>query len=134
MGFIKRNLKRIQIEDEFNQKGDLEIDEIAISEAIINALVHRDLSIRSSIKVFLYKDRLEIISVGSLPNHLNEEKIKNGVSLIRNQILHQVAQVILPFSGLGTGIKRILELEPKTEFINDKSKEQFITIFYRQGK
>jgi predicted HTH transcriptional regulator len=62
------------------------------------------------------------------------EKIKNGVSLIRNQILHQVAQVILPFSGLGTGIKRILELEPKTEFINDKSKEQFITIFYRQGK
>jgi predicted HTH transcriptional regulator len=134
MGFIKRNLKRIQIEDEFNQKGDLEIDEMAISEAIINALVHRDLSIRSSIKVFLYQDRLEIISVGSLPNHLNEEKIKNGVSLIRNQILHQVAQMILPFSGLGTGIKRILELEPKTKFINDKSKEQFITIFYRKGK
>jgi predicted HTH transcriptional regulator len=131
MNFIKRNIKRKQIGDEFNQSGELEINEQAIIEAIVNAIIHRDLSTLSSTKIYLFKNRLEIISVGSLPNHLNIEKIKKSISIKRNQTIHLVATKILPYSGLGTGIKRILELEPSVEFINDENMEQFIVKFKR---
>jgi predicted HTH transcriptional regulator len=74
MNFLKSNLKRTQETKEFNTIGLLEIPEESISEILINALVHRDYYINSSIKVFLFNDRLEIRSPGKLPNSLNVAK------------------------------------------------------------
>lgn len=39
--FIKRNLKKVQKGRNFNTSGVLEIPEVALGEALINALVHR---------------------------------------------------------------------------------------------
>ena len=131
MRFIERNLANKQVSIEFNHNGKLEIDPVAISESLVNALVHRDLYIQSTIKVFLYSDRLEIITPGSLVNHLNVEKIKYGTSIVRNQTLHQIAKDILPYSGLGTGVKRIIEREPSVQFEDNKDLDIFVTIFSR---
>ena len=121
MAFLRRNLRRVQVGSNFNQRGELELDPDAITEALVNALVHRDLTYAASVKVFLFPDRLEIISPGALPNNLSVDKVLAGSSIVRNQTLHAVALAqskILPYRGLGTGIRRIKALEPQAEFIN----------------
>lgn len=63
----------------------------------------------------------EIISPGHLPNNLTVEKIRNGNSNIRNPILvSYVAKGLLPYHGLGSGIKRALEQWPQIEFADDQ--------------
>ena len=43
----------------------------ALFEALVNAVVHRDYSIRGSrIRLSMFSDRLELCSPGSLPNSL----------------------------------------------------------------
>lgn len=131
LNFLKSTLRRIQDAETFNTVGKLEIPEEAISELIINALVHRDYYINSSVKVFLFLDRLEIRSPGKLPNSLTIEKMKSGISIHRNPILNSLCQYIIPYSGLGSGIKRALNYYPSIEFINDVEKEEFTCILKR---
>ena len=129
--FILTNLPRKQNGQSFNSLGIPEISPLAVEEAIANALVHRDYTIMSSIRVFLFSDRLEIISPGSLANHLTVEKIKMGAALARNQGIHFFASKVLPYRGLGTGIKRILKEHPKTDFVNDRDGHQFKVVMWR---
>ena len=131
ISFLKRNLKSIKSADGFNANSRLEISIIAIEEAIVNALFHRDYSFSSPIMIFLFQDRLEIISYGALVNHLDITKIKNGNSIARNPILVSFGQYLLPYSGIGSGIKRIVKEHLKVEFRNDEDGNKFSTIFYR---
>ncbi len=130
--FLKSSLKKVQINKDFNSLGQLEIPEESLSELFINALIHRDYYINSSIKVFVFENRIEIISPGKLPNSLNIEKIKNGISIHRNPVLNSLAQYVLPYSRLGSGIKRAIYNYPNIEFINNITTEQFICIFKRE--
>jgi len=132
--FVKNNLSRIQTEVTFNSAGILEIDERALEEALVNALLHRDYSKHAVIRLFIFKDRVEIISPGSLPNHLNVENIINGNSVMRNPLLASYGTKILPYSGIGSGIPRILKTHPATEFINDINGEQFTIILKRPAR
>ena len=59
----------------------------AVHEAIVNAVAHRDYSISGSkIRLFLFADRMEIYSPGSLPNTLTIETMPYRV-FTRNQLL-----------------------------------------------
>ena len=59
----------------------------AVHEAIVNAVAHRDYSISGSkIRLFLFADRMEICSPGSLPNTLTIETMPYRV-FTRNQLL-----------------------------------------------
>lgn len=132
MAFLKNNLARVQAGESFNVPGVLEIDERALEEAVVNALLHRDYSKNAVIRLLIFKNRVEIISPGSLPNHLTVENIKNGNSVMRNPLISSFGTKILPYSGIGSGIPRILKNHPGTEFLNDKSGEQFTVIFHRR--
>ncbi len=129
--FLKSSLRNMQTNADFNSSPQLEIDERVLSELIVNALVHRDYYILSSIKIFIFTDRVEIISPGKLTNSLTVDKIKSGLSIHRNPILNSIAKTILPYSGYGSGIKRSLNILPSIDFINDTEKEQFICIIPR---
>ncbi len=131
MLFLKNNLAYRQVEPSFNSLGILEIDERVLEEALVNALLHRDYSKNAVIRLLIFKDRIEIISPGSLPNHLTVENIKNGNSVMRNPLLASYGTKILPYSGIGSGIPRIIKNHPDTEFINDKEGEQFTIILKR---
>ena len=131
ISFIARNLKKVQAEEGFNTISKLEIPNEPIEEFIVNALVHRNYFINSSIKIFIFDNRIEIISPGSLPNTLTVENIKSGISIVRNPVLFSNARHIMPFVGVGTGIPRAIEIYPNIELIDNKEKEQFITIIYR---
>lgn len=126
MGFLKTNLKYLQAGQEFNSTGVLEISEIALIELVQNSLVHRDYFKNSPIRILIFDDRVEIISPGKLPNSLTVEDIKYGNPVIRNNQLVAFSSHTMPFSGLGSGIKRAISEQPDIELINDIEGEQFI--------
>ncbi len=131
MNFLKNNLSNIQTDGSFNQTGTLEIDEKALEEAVVNALLHRDYSKNAVIRLLIFKDRVEIISPGSLPNHLTIDNILNGNSVIRNPTIVSYATKILPYSGIGSGIPRIIRKHPNTKLVNDADGEQFVITLVR---
>ena len=62
----------------------------ALFEALVNAVVHRDYSMRGSkIRLSMFDDRLEIQSPGSLPNNLTVESMASRQST-RNEALTSV--------------------------------------------
>lgn len=132
LSFVTRNLRKIQKEESFNSPSTLEIPIETIEELLVNALVHRDYFIHSSIKVFIFDNRIEIISPGKLPNTLTIENIKVGTSIPRNPILFSNARYLLPFVGVGSGIPRALENSPDLELINDTDRELFIAVIHRK--
>ncbi|MCK9440895.1 MAG: hypothetical protein M0Q13_05690 [Methanothrix sp.] len=75
----------------------------------------------------IFDDRIEIISPGHLPNNLTVEKIRSGISNIRNPILvSYAAKGLQPYKGLGSGIKRALEDWPDISFTDDREGRMFI--------
>ncbi|MBA4057328.1 MAG: ATP-dependent DNA helicase, partial [Marivirga sp.] len=100
---------------------------------IVNSLIHRDYFIKSSIKVFIFDNRIEIISPGKLPNSLTIDKIKSGTSISRNPILFSNARYLLPYIGVGSGIPRALNSYPNIDLINDTEREIFTAIIHRKS-
>lgn len=120
LAFIMRNLHKVQAGRGVNAPGLAEIPEAVFEELLVNALVHRDYLVSAPIRLFVFDNRIEIISPGHLPNNLTVEKIRTGNSNIRNPILVSfVAKGLLPYHGLGSGIKRALEKWPAIDFIDD---------------
>jgi ATP-dependent DNA helicase RecG len=114
--------------------GNLEISRIALEEIFANALVHRDYFISAPIRVFIFDDRVEIISPGHLPNNLTIENIKAGNSNLRNPVLASFSNKILPYRGLGSGIIRALQQYPAIDFVDDREGNLFKAIFKRRLK
>ncbi len=134
LDFLNSNLNSIQSGTSFNSQGKLEISRIALEELLQNALVHRDYFKNSPIRLMVFDNRIEIISPGKLPNSLTVEDIKFGNPVIRNNQLVSFSTYTLPFSGLGSGVKRSIQEEPNIEFINDVEGEQFIVKIPRPMK
>jgi len=113
------------IKNHINLKGEItglqridtfEIPEVAIREAIINALVHRDYSnLGRDIKVGIYDDRLEIISPGGLPSGLTNVDLTSGRSELRNRIVARVFKELEYIEQWGSGINRIKDTCEKAE-------------------
>jgi len=129
--FIIANLRHVQGKQGFNSVGMPEIPRDAIEELVANALVHRDYFISSPVRVFVFLDRVEIISPGQLPNNLQVENIKMGHSCTRNPALASFAYHILPYRGYGSGILRAIEAYPDIEFIDDRAGNTFKVVMMR---
>ena len=125
LAFIKRNLRRVQGDQGFNSPGILEVPEIALQELLVNALVHRDYFTSASIRILVFRDRIEIISPGPLPDSLSIEDIRHGKSNRRNPTLSEHAFRLLPYRGMGSGIPRALGEWPQIELISELSGNQF---------
>lgn len=132
MDWLKGNLRHVQDGQDFNSIGHLEISEVALIELVQNALVHRDYFKNAPIRIMLFDDRLEIISPGRLPNSLTVDDIRYGNPVVRNNQIAAFAYRTMPFSGLGTGVKRALERQPDIELVNDVEGEQFKVIIPRK--
>ena len=57
--------------------------------------------------------------------NLTIANIKNGNSNIRNPILASFATKLLPYRGLGSGIRRALKAYDKIEFVEDREGNAF---------
>ncbi|MEW6237835.1 MAG: ATP-binding protein [Candidatus Omnitrophota bacterium] len=75
MAFLKRN-QRIAADKVLHRIDIPQFSERAVFEAVVNAVTHRDYSIfGSKIRFFMFDDRLEVYSPGSLPNTVTIENI-----------------------------------------------------------
>lgn len=132
LGFVLANIRYVQNEQGINSVGEPEIPRIVLEELIANALIHRDYFVSAPIKVLVFADRIEIVSPGHLPNNLTIENIKMGNSNVRNPILASFAPKVLPYRGLGSGIKRALKAYSGIEFIDDRVGNTFKAIIARR--
>jgi ATP-dependent DNA helicase RecG len=120
MSFVLGNIHHVQDDQDVNAPGQPEIPPIALEELLANALIHRDYFVSAPVRIFVFDNRVEIISPGPLPNNLTVENIKSGNSNIRNPILASFATKILPYRGLGSGITRALKAYPNIQFEDDR--------------
>ncbi|MFZ2961389.1 MAG: RNA-binding domain-containing protein [Candidatus Ozemobacteraceae bacterium] len=135
LSFVMRNLHKVQAGRGVNSPGRPEIPPTVFEELLVNALVHRDYLVSATIRLFIYDNRVEIISPGHLPNNLTVNRILAGISNIRNPILvSYVAKGILPYKGLGSGIKRALEAWRDITFTDDRDGCLFTATIQRNYK
>ena len=100
---------------------------IALREAVINAMVHNDYTREVAPKFEIFDDRLEITSYGSLPDGLSKDEFFNGVSLLRNKELMRIFKDLDLVEHLGSGIPRILQAYPKESF---QFSENFLRVVF----
>ena len=133
LAFVMRNLHKVQAGRGVNAPGLPEVPISVFEELLVNALVHRDYLISAPIRLFIFDNCIEIISPGHLPNNLTVEKILSGNSNIRNPILvSYVAKGLLPYHGLGSGIKRALDAWPQIDFVDDHEGNLFTATVHRK--
>ena len=133
LSFVMRNMHKVQNGRGVNAPGLPEIPEPVFEELLVNALIHRDYLVSASIRLFIFDNRIEIISPGHLPNNLTVERILSGISNIRNPILVSfVAKGLLPYHGLGSGIKRALEEWGDIDFADDREGCLFTVTIHRK--
>jgi ATP-dependent DNA helicase RecG len=125
VAFIVSNLHHVQDEQGINSVGNPEIPPESIEELVSNALIHRDYFVSAPVRVFIFRNRVEIISPGHLPNNLTIENIKSGNSNARNPVLASFANHVLPYRGYGSGIIRALAKYPHIDFVDDREGNLF---------
>ena len=73
------------------RKDTYEIPMVALREALINALIHRDYTDGGrDIKVGVYDDIVNIVSPGGFPNTITASDIEAGRSEVRNKVVANV--------------------------------------------
>ena len=80
---------------------------VVIREAYVNALIHRDYYIESSILVSVFDNRLEFMSLGGVMPGVTHDLMLAGVSVTRNEKLAQIFYRLNIIEAFGTGIPRI---------------------------
>ncbi|MDY4852088.1 MAG: ATP-binding protein [Prevotella sp.] len=80
--------------------------------------------------MFIFDNRVEVISPGALAGGLTEEDIRNGKTYQRNPFMATFATNALHYRGIGSGIVRILAECPNVDIQNDCVGNEFkVTIF-----
>ena len=131
MDFFTRNLHNVQVGDEFNSMGKLEIPYTSLVEFTVNSLVHRSLNMKAPVRIFIFDNRVEIHSPGALPNGLTIDDIKAGTSMPRNMFLFNNAIYLLPYTGVGSGITRALDEDINVTFMNNDKAQEFVITVWR---
>lgn len=84
----------------------LELPEDAIREALVNAIAHRDYRSTANVQMYIFHDRLEIVTPGGLPAGMREEDL--GIkSVPRNRLLFGMFHRMGMVEQIGSGIRRI---------------------------
>jgi len=102
--------------------------EVAVREALLNTLVHRDYSFRASTLISIYDDRIEFVSIGGLLPGLELDDLMMGVSVCRNPHLANVFYRLQLIEAYDTGMKKIMGayanalVQPKIKTTNNAFK------------
>ena len=105
-----------------------EYPEIAIREALLNSIVHKEYSYSSSTLISVFDDKIEIVTIGGLTKGLSQDDIMLGVSILRNRNLANIFYRLKLIEAYGTGIPKIIEsyneynVKPKIEISSNAFK------------
>lgn len=83
--------------------------EVAVREALLNSLVHRDYSFSASTLISIYTDRIEFTTIGGLPAGVSLDDIMLGLSVCRNPKLANIFYRLELIEAYGTGMRKIMK-------------------------
>jgi len=107
---LKPKISEIEkVEGAIRKTVEWKVPEVALREAIVNALIHRNYCLTSTIKIASFPDRIEIFSPGNFPGFIDLSKLGNGVSYSRNPHIQQLARKAGLVEKRGLGFKVMLE-------------------------
>ena len=106
--FVRRNISvTATLEDGVRRVERLTYPVEAVRETVVNALIHRDyLLSNTDIELAIYRDRMEVISPGKLPNGITPERMRAGTRAARNQLLKDVMRDYGYLEHMGMGVPR----------------------------
>src|SRR5690606_25778707 len=109
--FLIDNLRRgVHIGKSMARAESLEYPLEAARELVVNAVAHRDYSITGDgIRLFIFRDRMEVISPGGLPGPVTIDNIKEE-RFSRNPIIVQILSDLGYIERLGYGVDRVYDL------------------------
>ncbi len=111
VGYILDNTRKsISFDDNGSRRDMPEYPPVAIREAVLNALQHRDYSVYSegkAIRIEIYSDRIEIINSGGIYGPLPISKLGDIPPEARNPILSDILEVLGVSENRGSGIPTI---------------------------
>ncbi|MCD6584681.1 MAG: putative DNA binding domain-containing protein [Desulfobacteraceae bacterium] len=83
-----------------------ELPEEALREAVVNALAHRDYRSTANVQIYIFQDRVEIVSPGGLPAGMVKADLGKK-SIPRNPLLFSMLYRMNAVEHIGSGINRI---------------------------
>jgi predicted HTH transcriptional regulator len=87
-----------------------ELPEEAVTEAIVNAVAHRDYTSNASVQVMLFADRLEVWNPGELPPSLTPERLREPhASIPRNPLIAEPLYLARYIEKAGSGTLDMIE-------------------------
>jgi predicted HTH transcriptional regulator len=114
---------------------EYEIPYMAIREAIVNAVAHRDYTSNAAVQVMVFADRVEVWNPGSLPAGLVPESLRSAHSSIpRNLHLAEPLFLTHYIEKAGTGTLDMIALCTKAELPEPDFKQvggQFVVTLWR---
>ena len=138
--FLKSNMKvRTVIDSNTGERKDrTEYPLVALREAVLNALIHRDYSIHTEampIEIIMYKDRIEIRNPGGLYGRISLDTLGKMQPDTRNPVLARAMETLgyaeNRYSGIPT-IQRELKEAGLREAVFADSRNEFSVTFYNE--
>jgi ATP-dependent DNA helicase RecG len=106
--FVFSNMRREMRINGLAREDSAEYPLAVVREAIVNAVCHRDYSIRGEgIRLLMYSNRLEVYSPGRLPGHVTLHNLKDE-RYSRNEAVVAVLSDMGYIERLGYGIDRMI--------------------------
>ncbi len=110
--FVSKNSKKMWKKAAKNRIEYPDYPELAVREAIVNAIIHRDYTVKGSeVHIDIYDDRLEVSSPGGMVDgsFIQERDINNIISKRRNNIIADVFDRLDLMERRGSGLKKIID-------------------------
>lgn len=109
IAFIEKNTSTASIIGRVRRKDVVAYPPIVLREAVINAILHSDYSMKGChIQIAIFDDRIEIINPGGLPFGQTIQKALQGFSKLRNRVIGRVFKQLKLIEQWGSGLQRIL--------------------------
>lgn len=109
--FVRRNARtRTIITEDGKRRDQQEYPMIAVREAVLNALLHRDYSVHTEnipIRIIMYSDRMEIINSGGLYGRISIDSLGKVRPDTRNPVLANVLELLHTAENRYSGIPTI---------------------------
>ncbi len=137
--FVRKNMRTKTVIDNDGHRADrTEYPIVAVREAVLNALIHRDYSLLSEntpVSIEMYRDRMEISSKGGIYGGVPLSQLGTGRPETRNPALANILELLKitenRYSGIPTILKAFRESGlPKPEF---EVKHGIFKVIFRNG-
>jgi ATP-dependent DNA helicase RecG len=138
--FIRKNIRLLgfRTEKSFRREDKFDYPTRALREAIINGLIHRDYFNPADVRVFIFDDRIEVVSPGPFPEGVTPKKPKHKpVNKILSDLMYDIGYIEKYGSGIylenelclkNGNPKPVYEIDPIQTKVIFKSQVKDVTV------